>query len=134
ARWTRLWHKSPRYECINRIDTKILQRAFIKLTTTFPKRLTGLYIALRTQHIPLHKYLHRIGKERSPHCPHCPGTDETVPHLLLDCPQYRHERHAMIIALGREATSIAFLLSDPAATSHLVRYINTTGRFKNTIG
>ncbi|KAG2030458.1 hypothetical protein BDR03DRAFT_878191, partial [Suillus americanus] len=88
-RWERLWRKSPRYNRINRIDPKLLHRSFIKLTVEFPKRLTGLYIALRTQHIPLRRYLHRIGKAPSLSCPYCPNVDETVPHYLLDCQQYR---------------------------------------------
>lgn len=89
ARWKRTWNKSPRFNRINRIDPNILNHSFVKLTATFPKRLTSMYMALRTQHIPLRKYLHRIGKHRSPHCPFCPGVEETVPHYLLDCPQYR---------------------------------------------
>lgn len=133
-RWKRLWCKSPRYNRINRIDPNLLHRSFLKLTANFPKRLTSLYIALRTQHIPLRRYLHRIGKAPSPSCPHCPNVDETVPHYLLDCPHYRRERHALLLALGRDATSLSFLLSDSSATPHLVRFINSTNRLSKTLG
>ncbi|KAG2346608.1 hypothetical protein BDR05DRAFT_878287, partial [Suillus weaverae] len=104
----------------------------IKLSVDFPKCLTSLYIALRTQHIPLCCYLHRIKKEPSPHCSHCPGTDETVPHYLLNCPRYRREHHILIQALGRKASSLSFLLSDLEATQHLTQYVNATGRLKST--
>jgi hypothetical protein len=37
VRWIHLWHKSPRFNRIHRIDPKILQRSFVKLTADFPK-------------------------------------------------------------------------------------------------
>ncbi|KAG2743247.1 hypothetical protein P692DRAFT_20671378, partial [Suillus brevipes Sb2] len=70
----------------------------------------------------------------SPSCPHCPNTDETVHHYLLACPHYRKERHLLTAALGRDASSIQFLLSAPEATPHLVTYINATGRMKAVLG
>ncbi|KAG2063777.1 hypothetical protein BDR04DRAFT_990697, partial [Suillus decipiens] len=77
-------------------------------------------IALQTQHIPLHQYLHCIGNVPSPHCPHCPDTDETVLHYLLDCPQYCRECHTLLLAVGHDAMSISFLLSESSATPHLI--------------
>ncbi|KAG2061009.1 hypothetical protein BDR06DRAFT_871542 [Suillus hirtellus] len=62
SHWERLWRKSPRYNRMNQLDPKLLHRSFVKLTVDFPKRLTGLYMALRTGHAPLNKHLHRIGK------------------------------------------------------------------------
>ncbi|KAG2063074.1 hypothetical protein BDR04DRAFT_945581, partial [Suillus decipiens] len=50
------------------------------------------------------------------------------------CPQYRRERHVLRCSLGRKASSLPYLLSDPNATPHLVRFINGTGRFKQTFG
>ncbi|KAG2125711.1 hypothetical protein DEU56DRAFT_714724, partial [Suillus clintonianus] len=67
-------------------------------------------------------------------CPHCPRTEENVHHYLLTCPQYRQERHTLVRALGRKATSIPYLLTDSEATPHLVQYINATGRMKTTFG
>ncbi|OJA18739.1 hypothetical protein AZE42_12536 [Rhizopogon vesiculosus] len=134
TRWEDMWKKSPRYARMNRLDPKLLQRSFVKLTATFPKRLTSLYMFLRTGHAPLNKYLHRIGKIGSPQCTHCQGTEETVHHFLIACPFFQRERHHLTNALGRKASSISFLLTDPNATPHLVRYINASGRFKTTLG
>jgi len=133
-RWERMWKKSPRFARMNQLDPKILQRSFVKLTTTFPKRLTSLYMFLRTGHAPLNKHLHRIGKIESPHCPHCRRTEETVHHYLLSCPFYQRERHVLVNALGRKASSISYLLTDPNATPHLVQYVNASGRLKTTLG
>ncbi|KIK34349.1 hypothetical protein CY34DRAFT_35921, partial [Suillus luteus UH-Slu-Lm8-n1] len=112
----------------------ILSRSFIKLTAEFPKRPTGPYIALRSRHAPLNHHLHRIGKVPSSRCPHCPDTDETILHLLIACPHYRHARHALTNSLGRGASSLPFLLSDPSATPHLAKFLNATSRFKKTFG
>ncbi|OAX31072.1 hypothetical protein K503DRAFT_704273 [Rhizopogon vinicolor AM-OR11-026] len=119
---------------MNRLDSELLQRSFVKLTATFPKRLTSLYMSLRTGHTPLNKYLHRIGKIESPHCLHCQGIEETMHHFLLSCPFYQRERHILINTLGRKASSIPFLLTDTNATPHLVQYINASGRLKTTFG
>ncbi|KAG2056082.1 hypothetical protein BDR06DRAFT_1044247 [Suillus hirtellus] len=130
--WRQLWNKSPRFNCINRIDPKILQCSFVKLTADFPKCLTGMYMALCTGHAPLCQHLHRIGKEPSPFCAHCPGIEEIVPHFLLDCQNFCRERHTLSEALGCNASSLSYLLKDPNTTPHLTRFINTTGQLRQT--
>ncbi|KAG2058414.1 hypothetical protein BDR06DRAFT_850098, partial [Suillus hirtellus] len=57
----------------------------IKLIALLLKHKASIYIQLRTHHLPLSYHLHYIGKHDSPHCPMCPGTDETVHHFLFDC-------------------------------------------------
>jgi len=48
---------------------------------------------LRTGHSPLlASYLHRIGRQQSPLCPHRGGDDETAQHLLLCCPAHMQAR------------------------------------------
>ncbi|KAG2108874.1 hypothetical protein DEU56DRAFT_750051, partial [Suillus clintonianus] len=72
ARWSRIWSKSPRYARTHSIDPNILKRSFIKLTQSFPKRLTGLLMCLRTHHAPLNLHLNRIGKSLTASCPQVP--------------------------------------------------------------
>ncbi|KAG2050044.1 hypothetical protein BDR06DRAFT_892565 [Suillus hirtellus] len=134
ACWIRLWQKSPHFNHTNNIDPQVLQKSFVKLTASFPKHLTGAYMVLHTQHAPLCHHLHHIGKTPLQYCPHCPGINETVPHLLLDCPSYCHERHALVTTLGCKASSFPFLLSDPSATQHLICFLNTTQCFRKTFG
>jgi hypothetical protein len=57
-----------------------------------------------------------------------------VHHYLLECPHYRHERNLLAITLGRNASSIPFLLSEEEATMPLARYIDDTARLKTTFG
>ncbi|KAG2064937.1 hypothetical protein BDR04DRAFT_1020718, partial [Suillus decipiens] len=73
-------------------------------------------------------------KKPSPFCAHCPGKEETVLHYLLDCQQYCRQRHVLTSTLGRKASSLSFLLSDSNATPHLTRFVNTTGRLRQTFG
>lgn len=132
--WIHLWRNSPHYYHLNQLDPNLLKRSFIKLTASFPKKLTSLYIFLCTGHAPLNKHLHRIHKSVSPSCPHCQGTAESVHHFLHICPQYRCERHILTAALGRRASSTQFLLTDPLATPHLIQYVNATGRMRTVLG
>ena len=129
-----MWAESPRYTRLHQLDPLILKRSFIKLTTKFSKRLTGLLLSLRTRHVPLNLHLHRLGKSDSPRCSYCPMIDETVHHFLFDCSQYQRERHVLACALGRQATSLPHLLAEAEATPHLARYVNATRRFKSTLG
>lgn len=85
-RWRGIWAKSPRYNRTQRLDPDIINRSFVKLTASFPKRLTGLLMCLRSQHAPLNSHLHRINRADDPHCPHCPDREETVHHFLAECP------------------------------------------------
>lgn len=93
-----------------------------------------MYMFLRTGHAPLNQHLHRIHKSDNPACPHCPNVPESVHHFLLSCPHYRRERHHLTVTLGRNASSLQFLLSDPEATIPLIKYVNATGRMRKILG
>ena len=43
---------------------------------------------------PVQSYLHRCRKVQSPHCPYCPGQDETLAHFTTLCPRFREARTA----------------------------------------
>ena len=47
---------------------------------------------LRSQHVPLNSHLKRIGVVTDSSCPLCPCPDETVTHLLLQCPALKDLR------------------------------------------
>ncbi|OAX36742.1 hypothetical protein K503DRAFT_280577 [Rhizopogon vinicolor AM-OR11-026] len=55
--------------------------------------------------------------QESLHCPHCQRIEETVHHFLPSSSFYRCERHILINAHGRKASSISYLLPDSNATS-----------------
>jgi ribonuclease HI len=130
--WKRRWKESPRYALLRPIDKSAPSKKFLSLVKGLDRRQASLLSQLRTGHIGLNRHLFRIRKVESPVCPHCRGiTVETVKHVLLDCPFYRRERHVLQIKLKRNASSIPFLLSSPAAVKHLLTFIHSTGRFKD---
>lgn len=116
------------------LDPHLLSRSFIKLVADLPKRLISLYMYFRTRHIALNSHLHRINCSATPNCPICPHTEESIHHFLFDCPQYDRERFILHQKLGRKSTSLPFLLTDPTAMEHFLRYVNSTGRLKPTFG
>ncbi|EPQ50988.1 hypothetical protein GLOTRDRAFT_8189, partial [Gloeophyllum trabeum ATCC 11539] len=71
-----------------------------------PQSRSSIIMLFRTGHIPLHGYLHRIGKRDDPDCPHCPGVREDVRHFLFDCPNYQLAHHSLWKTLLRAATNL----------------------------
>ncbi|KAJ8586957.1 hypothetical protein M405DRAFT_332756 [Rhizopogon salebrosus TDB-379] len=75
--------ESPRCTRLYQLDSSILKRSSIKLTTKLSNRLTGLLISLRTRHVPLNPHLHHLGKSDTPRCSHCPSIDKSLVHHFL---------------------------------------------------
>ncbi|KAI6157897.1 hypothetical protein BKA82DRAFT_131838, partial [Pisolithus tinctorius] len=51
---------------------------------------------------------------------------ENVHHYIYQCPRYDREHHILHNALGRDANSLMFLLSNKKAQTHLFKYIMAT--------
>ncbi|KAF9406252.1 hypothetical protein HW555_013311, partial [Spodoptera exigua] len=56
------------------------------------ENLTPLHIQILTGHGGFSAYLHRFHLKSSPACVCDPDCDETVWHLLLECPRFQHDR------------------------------------------
>lgn len=132
--WKDNWSKSTRFERLTAIDPKIADCSFVKLARGLPKPCASILTQLRTRHIPLNAHLHRIGKRDLPDCKYCVGVKETTHHYLLDCPRYANQRHTLRRKLGRKANSMTYLLSNPKATKHLIRFVDDTERLRETFG
>ncbi|XP_028174652.1 uncharacterized protein LOC114363198 [Ostrinia furnacalis] len=50
------------------------------------------------------KYLHRIGRERTPQCHHCGADVDTAEHTLEDCPEWTQQRAALCANIGLDLT------------------------------
>ncbi|KIJ50113.1 hypothetical protein M422DRAFT_159998, partial [Sphaerobolus stellatus SS14] len=88
---------------------------------------------LRTEHIGLNQCLHRIKATDSDICPSCGRVKETVKHLLIDCRACEENQEVMKSKLGRRNTSkISYLLMNKKAILTLMRYLDATGRFRDT--
>jgi hypothetical protein len=65
----------------------------------------------------------------------CGIEDETVRHLIFDCPTYKNTRHWLRAELGhRKVGNIRFLLRNWAAKGMLMHYLDVTGRWTAMLG
>ena len=98
--WRGLWAKSPRYRHSSKIDPKLPATSFLKLMREVSKLQASTIFQLRSKHVPLRKYLHRISKADSPLCELCGCREETVHHFLFDCLAHEHARFKLGRKLG----------------------------------
>jgi hypothetical protein len=135
-RWINQFQISPRFQKFTKIDDNLPCSKFIKSMKPFKRGSVSIMIQLRTGHIMLNKFLHHIGKTESTDCPHCRligrANEETVCHYIFECPAYARERHKLTMKYGRKASSFKFLLNDEDAMRDVIKFIASTGRFKNT--
>ena len=66
--WRQHWAKSLRHQHAAKIDPKLPATLFLKLTKDISKAQASIPFQLRSKHMPLRRYLHRIGKADSPLC------------------------------------------------------------------
>lgn len=134
-----MWNKSPRRGKIKAIDDSFPFDHHRKIVNTLTRAQASILIQLRTQHIPLNTYLHKIGKAENSRCEACwqrseQTTDETVRHFLFECPEYAAERSRLQTKLGRDARDLKTILKNKEKTKELIRYIARTKRLQSSIG
>ncbi|OAX43629.1 hypothetical protein K503DRAFT_853199 [Rhizopogon vinicolor AM-OR11-026] len=66
---------SPRFPALQAIDASAPSKKFAEITERLPRRHSLLLFQLRTGHVPLNKYLHRISKSDTARCPKCQERD-----------------------------------------------------------
>lgn len=119
---------------MGRIDKNMPSKTFRKIAERLPRCQASILIQLRTEHIPLWMYLHRIQRADSPMCEQCEAAPETVYHYLQECPAYNTQRERLDSNAGEAATQLRTLLNTPRMMTHLFRYIHDTRRFHTTDG
>ena len=134
-RWARRWKTSPRCRHMGGIDKSVPSKKWMSLVKPLSRRQASLIMQLRTGQIGLNKHLHRIRRSDTPYCPNCnENAVETIHHFLFDCARYRSERSILHRKLRRRSHNLSYLLSHPAATLPLLKYVHSTGRLKQTFG
>jgi hypothetical protein len=125
-----VWTSSPRFERMAMIDPDLSHVKFAKLTRGISRNQASVLFQLRSGHVPLNTYLHRIKKADSPVCPGCLHHRETVMHYIMRCEAHTVVRQIMFNAAGRDARNLGLLLSTLELLPHLFRYIRATERLR----
>src|SRR5579863_6174974 len=131
--WITDWRGSTRGLKLKEIVPDSPSPAYLKRISNhnLTRRTVSLISQLITTHIPLNAYLRRFKIVEKDQCPACGAPSEDVPHFLLQCPSYAHERWLMIHTAKkiRKPLSLATILSEPKMLTSLAKYLETTHRF-----
>jgi len=138
-RWKEAWQDSPRYARFQHVDPSFPFNKFRTLSDRLTRTQASLLMQLRTGHIPLNSYLHRIKKSNTRRCELCWGiarleVTETVIHYLFECQAYAAERYDMDRALGRQSRDFQGIMASLDGIKELLKYVGRTARFKKTLG
>ena len=132
--YTRQFRKLPRFRKIENIDPSTPSNKFRKMTTTLSRRQKSILIQLRTGHIPLQAYLHRIGKAETPTCQQCHEEEETVSHYVRRCRAYRAQRRELRRSTGERDDISWGILGRKETIRQVLKYIADTKRFEESHG
>ncbi|GBN42166.1 hypothetical protein AVEN_116373-1 [Araneus ventricosus] len=80
-----------------------------------PRKGDVLLSKFRTNMPPTNKFLHRFNIVSSPNCEFCVNAEETISHILFQCPRYRNPR----LQLLKEIQALNPVYSDTSLQSLL---------------
>ena len=109
--WGETWKQLPQYPRLSKINHFFPSSKYRKLTHELSQAQSSIIIQLRSGHMPLNTYLHRISKLDQPTCTHCRTGEETMHHYLFNCGVWKHEHWLMGHSLGRASKSLWSLLN-----------------------
>ena len=95
AKWQTQWNRTTKA-----LKTKEFFPIFKERLNTIIK-LTPNFTAIITAHAKTKAYLHRFKITKSPECP-CDGGNQTVDHLIYDCPILRREREKLTSKVSKQ--------------------------------
>lgn len=133
--WIAYWSRSPRKARMEKINKDFPYDKHRKLLSQLTRVQSSLLFQIRSNHLPLNSYLHKIGKSPFKRCDQCwrrrrLEATETVTHFLFECASYDYERHDLDNKLGRSSRDLKVILSDVENIRILLSYIGRTRRFK----
>lgn len=128
AEWRKSWSESDQGKRIAEFDSRPPSKNLPKIYAHKSRREASIITQLRSDHIPLASYLHRIKALDSKNCLRCQEPETTV-HYLTKCGRYAEERVALRKNLGRRPFSLSTLLGNPNIIQHTLQFIRETKRF-----
>jgi ribonuclease HI len=134
--WAEMWQESPRRHRFKRVDDTFPFNGYRKRQNKLSRAHTSLLMQVRSRHLPLNSYLHRINKAESDRCLSCrarPDDEtppETIEHFIYNCDAYTMQRRSLIRAVGVANLPLKDIMMETKRMKELARYIIRTGRFK----
>ena len=133
--WACQWRTSPQYHQMRALDKMMPSKKWLKLAASLSCSQASIILQLHTGHIGLNKFLHWIKWADTPFCPSGNNDSiETINHFLFKCHHYWQEQHILQTKLHQDASNASYLLSNPATTLPLLKYIHATSQLKKTFG
>jgi ribonuclease HI/exonuclease III len=134
TKWTAEWAKSPRQRRFERIDDTFPFNSYRKRQDKLSRAHASYLLQVRSGHLPLNFYLHRIKKVDSKQCQACHLTpddetpNETISHFLYDCDAYSDQRRTLIRSIGATNLTLKDIMLKTKNMKALAKYITRTGR------
>lgn len=91
------------------LDQALPQRHTLKLYNKLSAGEANILIQLRSGHIGIGKFLHRIKKLESARC-RCGYPEESVRHFLIECPRWTQQRRIINRAADNRYSDLSYLL------------------------
>jgi hypothetical protein len=129
--WKEEWTKSPRYERAKRIDASLPSKKFLKLISDLKisRAAASRIFQLRTNHIPLNPYLHKIKRAENASYDNCGYPRETPQHFIMECPKYEKERRKLLEGRLGAKRNFANIVTDEEHICKLANFILESKRF-----
>jgi hypothetical protein len=122
--WHKSWPKSDTGHLYRRRYDDDLNKHINKLYTGMPKAVSSILTQMRVEKIGLAGYLFAIKRAEGPAC-ECDTSNQTVAHILEECPLYRaHRRRHFSKPVLRDTKMI---LLDPRLAEKAANFMLSTG-------
>jgi ribonuclease HI len=126
--WRLAWVKEKTGRPTKRL-IEVPTKKVLQYWTGLRKATTSIMIQLRTGRVGLAAYLAKINRADTPRCA-CDLGNQTIDHVLLECPQYQEERSQMRRALFEKGVSMIGsmeMLQQKAAATIVADFMVKTG-------
>ena len=135
-KWATRWNTSERRQRMAQFDISFPFNLFRKNSYRLSRNQASLMLQLRSGHIPLNKYLSKIGKIETDLCEACLDREndhqykEMVNHFIFECSAYEEERNNLRRIIKQRHFNFTDMMASTDNMRHLAEYVKSTGRLK----
>lgn len=104
-----IYQRKTYQDCLSRLDKALPYNHIVCQYNTMIREETRILVQLRTNHVGLNSYLHKMHGADLPRC-ECGAEQETVALFLFLCPQLRVQRVPIKQTLGSRWTDLPYTL------------------------